>query len=63
MGNSSSWRTFLTHVGIATAVFAAANVATYWTSGYFEHEREYYAKVSGLFAMVKGSQSGVVIGL
>jgi hypothetical protein len=49
MDSRNSWRTFLTHVGIATAVFAAANVATYWTSGYFEHEREYFAKVNGLY--------------
>jgi hypothetical protein len=49
MDSRNSWRAFLFHAGIAAAVFAAANVATYWTSGYFEHEREYYAKVNGIF--------------
>jgi hypothetical protein len=49
MDTKSSWRAFLLHVGIAMAVFAAANVATYWTSGYFAREREYHAKVNGFF--------------
>jgi hypothetical protein len=49
MDTKSPWRTFLLHVGIATAVFAAVNIATYWTSGYFAREREYHAKVNGFF--------------
>lgn len=44
-----TWRSFLLHAGAAAALFAMANVATYWTSGYFQREHAYHAEVEGYF--------------
>ena len=43
----NTWRTLAIKITVAIGIFAAANLLTYETSGYFLREHEYYAVVAG----------------
>jgi len=49
MAQTLSWKALLAHALIGTVLFAAANVATYYSSQYFQRERGYQDEVSGFF--------------
>ena len=43
----NTWRMLTMKIAVASALFAAANVWIYDTSGYFQREQEYHAVVDG----------------
>jgi hypothetical protein len=47
MSARNTWRTLATKIAFAIAIFIAANVMVYETSGYFQREQEYHAVVDG----------------